>query len=175
MSELRKANYDALFFVTLTVAGWVDVFSRRQYADIVIGALQYCQAYKGLEIYGYVLMTNHLHLLAAQQQGELNKVLGHFKSYTGKEILRSIEEQPESRREWMLMVFRYHARYKSNYKTYYFWQETNHAIDCYSWQLAVQKLDYMHENPVRAGYVAQPQDWLYSSAHPRSPLKVLPL
>jgi REP element-mobilizing transposase RayT len=106
MSELRKANYDALFFVTLTVAGWVDVFSRRQYADIVIGALQYCQAYKGLGIYGYVLMTNHLHLLAAQQQGELNKVLGHFKSYTGKEILRSIEEQPESRREWMLMVFR---------------------------------------------------------------------
>ncbi len=120
-------------------------------------------------------MTNHLHLLATQRNGELNKLLGYFKSYTGKEIVKAIQEQPESRRDWMLMVFRYHAKCKSNYKEYHFWQQANHAIDCFLYELAMQKLEYMHQNPVRAGYVENAADWLYSSAHIRSPLKVLAL
>ena len=176
MSALRKANYDSLFFLTLTVVGWIDVFSRKDYADIVIKNLRFCQENKGLEIYGYVLMTNHLHMLAAQDHGDLNKVLGRFKSYSAKQILTTIEDNPkESRKDWLLHMFRFHAKYRVSYDEYHFWQNDNHPIECASFEITQQKLNYIHNNPVRAGYVEEPQHWLYSSAHPRSPIKVLPL
>jgi len=152
MHELRKANYDGLFFVTLNVVAWVDVFSRKDYVDILIKNLQFCQEQRGLEIYGYVIMTNHLQMMVAQQQKQLNKVLGRFKSYTAKQVLSAIEENPdESRQDWLLHIFRFHAKYKPGYDEYHFWQQDNHPVECFSYKVASQKLQYIHETPVRAG------------------------
>ncbi len=174
MIELRKANYDGLFFVTLTVVGWVDVFSRKTYTDIFVKNIQFCQQNKGLEIYAYVIMTNHIHIILRQQQGQLNKVLGQLKSFTAKEILKAIKENPkESRQDWMLHVFRFHAKYKESYDEFNFWQNTNHPVELFSPQVIEQKVSYIHNNPVRAGYVEERQHWINSSASVSSPITTL--
>ena len=174
MSELRKANFDSVFFVTLTVVGWINVFSRQEYTDLLIANLQFCQQNKGLEIYAYVVMTNHLHMVTAQQEGRLNDVLADFKSYSAKVILKAIEENPkESRKEWLLHMFRFNAGLKRQYQQYHFWQATNHPVALTSAAMMVQKFNYAHQNPVRAGYVLQPEHWQYSSANPFSPLKMM--
>ena len=176
MSELRKANFDGLFFVTLTVVDWIDVFSRSLYTDILIKNLQFCQQEKGLEVYAYVIMTNHLHLVCAQADGALNDVLGRFKSFTAKEILKAIEENDkESRKDWLLRMFRFHAQYNKQYYQYHFWETTNHPTFINGHKMLMQKINYIHNNPVRAGYVIDSEHWYYSSASPMSPLKVLEL
>jgi putative transposase len=174
MSELRKADFDGLFFVTLTVVGWVDVFSRSLYTDIVVKNLQYCQREKSLELYAYVIMTNHLHMIAAQKEGNLQEVLGRFKSFTAKEILKAIEgNEKESRKDWLLHMFHFHARLNKQYYEYHFWQSINHPTAITGHEMLMQKVKYTQLNPVRAGYVREPDHWYYSSANPLSPLKVL--
>ncbi|MBV9988034.1 MAG: transposase [Chitinophagaceae bacterium] len=174
MSELRKANYDAIFFVTLTVVSWIDVFTRKDYCEEIVKNLQYCQQHKGLELYSYVIMTNHIHLLAAQKDGELNRVLRDFKSYSAKQLLGMIlNNEKESRKDWMKIVFQYNAKYKRQNAEYMFWQRNNHAIDCFSSGVFEQKRRYIRQNPVRAGFVEEPEHWWYCSANPRSPIKIL--
>jgi len=174
MSELRKADFDAVFFVTLTVVNWIDVFSRQEYVDLLVKNLQFCQQNKGLEIYAYVVMTNHLHIVAGQQEGRLHDVLSDFKSYTAKIILAAINVNPkESRKDWLLYMFRFNAKLKQQYQQYHFWQATNHAIALTSPAMLMQKINYTHQNPVRAGYVLEAEHWQYSSANAFSPLRVM--
>src|SRR5690349_7335320 len=88
------------YFITCTVVDWVDVFSRRTYRDMVIDSLQYCVKEKGLLLYGYVIMTNHVHMLARSNTGKLSDTLRDFKKFTSYSILKEIQNEPESRREW---------------------------------------------------------------------------
>ena len=94
----------------------------------------------------------------------LSDVLRDFKKFTATQILKSIENEPESRREWLLYMFKFYAKHNSDNRHYQFWQQDNHPIAL--WTLAViwQKLTYIHDNPVRAGHVAEPWHYLYSSA-----------
>lgn len=174
MSELRKANYDAVFFVTLTVVSWVDVFTRKCYCEELIRNIQYCQHHKGLELYAYVIMSNHMHWLAGQKDGRLNYLLRDFKSYSAKQLLSMIYDNPlESRRDWMKIVFQYNAKFQQQNAENMFWQKTNHPIDCYNAKVLLQKRAYIHQNPVRAGLVNEAEYWWYSSANPRSPIRVM--
>ena len=173
MSELRKTNTDHPYFLTLTVAGWIDVFTRQRYNDEVIKNLAYCMNHKGLEVFEYVIMPSHIHLIARCLNGNLSDVLRDFKSYTAKSILKMIEEEPgESRREWLLHMFKYYAKFQQQNANYMFWEKTNHPIEL-SWGLILQqKIEYIHHNPVKAGYVVDPTAWYYSSACAMSPLKI---
>lgn len=155
---------DKLYFITLQVVEWVDVFSRQMYRDIIIENLRYCQRHKGLEIYGYVIMSNHIHLLAKSDTEELSNTLRDFKSYTSKRLLAEIELGTESRKEWMLDLFRKAATKHSRNSKYQFWTHENHAELIYSNKFIAQKLEYIHSNPVRAGIVKEPEAYLYSSA-----------
>ena len=99
-------NPSGIYFLTFAVVEWVDVFTRKRYADIVIESLKYCQKEKGLLLYSWCLMSNHIHLIAGAKEGSnLSDILRDFKKYTSGEILRSIKEEPESRRNWMLWIF----------------------------------------------------------------------
>ena len=173
MSEYRKTTTDDLYFVTLTVAGWIDVFSRREYKDILIENLKYCQQKEGLEIFAYVIMTNHLHLVARRQNGDLTELLGRLKSYTAKKILSNIENNlQESRSEWLLYLFSYFAKANKQYGKYHFWNYKNHPVLLHTNAIIDQKVDYIHQNPVRARLVTEPEHYVYSSACADSPLKV---
>ncbi len=127
MSEYRKTSEGEVYFVTLTVVGWIDVFSRKEYKDILVENLKYCIEKEGLEIYCYVIMTNHIHLITRRIEKDLTELLGRFKSYTAKKILATIEEDKmESRKEWLLYMFNYFAKANKQYSKYHFWQYTNH-------------------------------------------------
>ncbi|MBL4733900.1 MAG: hypothetical protein JKY18_00915 [Flavobacteriales bacterium] len=95
---------------------------------------------------------------------ELSKTLRDFKSYTAKQMLREIESSGESRRKWMLAVFREAAKKHARNSKYQFWTHENHAEYIYSNKFIRQKLDYIHFNPVRAEIVTNPEEYRYSSA-----------
>lgn len=165
-SKYKFHNPDGLYFVTFAVAGWIDLFTRETYRQIILDSFKYCQAEKGLVIHAYVIMTNHLHLIISRTgSGSLSDILRDLKKYTAYKLLGAImENSQESRREWMLELFERFGSANSNNTKYQLWQQDNHPIELSSNAMMDQKLDYIHENPVRAGFVGEPTEYIYSSA-----------
>ena len=132
--------------------------------DIVIESLNYCRIHKGLELFAYVIMSNHLHIMVRSKTDSLSDTIRDFKRHTSKKIIESINEQGESRREWLLMIFRYVAKKHNRNNMYQFWTHNNHAVELSSNEMIDQRIDYIHNNPVRAGLVENAEEYLYSSA-----------
>jgi putative transposase len=165
MNRYKIINQHGLNFITMTVVDWVDVFVRRQYKDIVIESLKYCQVQKGLEIAAYLIMSSHVQMIVrAAGKDTLSEVLRDFKKFTARQILQEIELGGyESRKEWMLHRFAYRGTSGSGNRQHQFWQIDNHPIELYSLPVILQKLQYIHQNPVREGYVVESADYPYSS------------
>jgi putative transposase len=162
------------FFLTMTVIDWIDVFTRKNHKIAIVESLIYCQQNKGLNIFGWCLMTNHLHLIvSANENINLSDIIRDFKKFTSKKIVSQIQEEPESRRDWMLDKFEFAGRFNSKIKEYKFWQDGNHAEEILTGEFAQQKLDYIHNNPVRAMIVAEPHEYLFSSARNYADMKGL--
>ncbi len=110
-------------------------------------------------------MSNHLHLLASAGDGfYLSDIVRDFKKFTSKQIVSAIQTETESRREWMFYRFQYAGKYRANIKDYKFWQDGNHSEECFNHHFTKTKLDYIHQNPVRAMLVEEPEHYLFSSA-----------
>ena len=173
MSEKYRFFEGGLFFVTMTVVGWIDVFSRKLYADEIIKSLNYCIEHKGLQVFEFVIMTNHIHMICSARDGNVSKIVKDFKSFTAKEIIRLIQENKrESRKEWLLYMFRYFARAASPKCEFQFWQHRNHPVSLETNRFIRQKTNYILNNPVKAGIVVEPQHYIYSSANPDTELKL---
>ena len=162
-----------LYFVTTTVVDWVDVFTRPAYSHIVVDSLQYCQEKKHLVVYAWVLMSNHLHMIVSldgemdsdKELLELSNVIRDFKKFTSKKIVEAIQEnEQESRKAWMLNRFEYAGANDSKIKDYRFWQEGYYVEEILTVKFLKQKIDYIHQNPVRREIVASAEEYLYSSA-----------
>lgn len=153
-------------FITSTLVGWVDALSRPEYKDIIVESLQYCRSNKSLSIHAWVIMSNHIHLIvSAENNVELPDIIRDFKKFTSKKIIDAIHSNPhESRKNWLLNMFLYAGRKNNSNEEHRFWQQNYHPIELSSDFLFQQRLDYLHENPVRAGIVREPQHYLYSSA-----------
>jgi REP element-mobilizing transposase RayT len=160
---LKIQKDDSAYSVTFQIMGWVDLFTRQVYRNIAIASFKFCQANKGLAIFGYVIMSNHIHLLAQAQNNNLSDIIRDFKNFTSQKFLEIIESDRESRSDWMKVVFGYHGKFK-NKQTNQIWTHENHPELIFSNNFVAQKLDYIHQNPVRAGLVEKPEDYLYSSA-----------
>jgi putative transposase len=157
----------APYFVTFTVVDWVDVFTRLVYKKIITDNLTYCIKNKGLEVWAWCLMSNHLHAVLRAKPGyELSAIIRDYKKHSSKTIIETMQSEPESRREWMLHRFEWAGKSDKRITHYKFWQESNHAIHFapLNHTIAQQKIDYIHDNPVRAGIVENAEDYLYSSA-----------
>ena len=153
-----------LYFLTITVVDWVDIFTRPYYKHIVVDSLEYCQQSKGLELYAWCLMSNHLHLIASAQDGyQLSDILRDFKKFTSKKVVAAMLEINESRRKWMYNRFEYAGRYDKKIKNFKFWQDGNDAKEIHTNHFLEQKLAYIHQNPVVAEIVDEPEHYLYSS------------
>lgn len=154
-----------LYFLTMTVVDWVDIFTRPVYKHIIVDALKFCQEQKGLELYAWVLMSNHLHLIAAAAEAKsLSDILRDFKGFTSRKIVATIQEEPESRKQWLLHRFEFSAKLNPKVRHYKLWQDGNEAKELISNNFIDQKLDYIHQNPVRAEWVDEPEHYRYSSA-----------
>ena len=148
----------AVHFVTFTVHQWVDVFTRSAYSDILLESLKYCQLNKGLEVYAWVIMSNHCHLIVRAQNQNFNDVIHDFKKFTSKAIYRAIEvNTEESRKKWLLKVLNYNEEI-------WFWEEGYHGEEIFSKSFFETKVNYIHMNPVRAGIVETEEEYLLSSA-----------
>lgn len=158
-------DQDKAYFLTMTVVGWIDVFTRENYKIAIVESLKFCQKNKGLEIYGWCLMTNHLHLIARSSGNiELPEIIRDFKKFTSRKIISQIIDEPESRRKWMLNQFEFAGRHIKAIKNYKFWQTGNHAMTIYSPKVFYRKLNYIHKNPVKSMIVRREEDYLFSSA-----------
>ena len=169
MTERKGYNiYDqqGMHFMTFTVAGWIDIFSRQSYRDIVIDSFKHCQKVKGLRLHAYVIMSNHVHLIASAAPGfTLSDFVRDCKKFTSKKILDLIQNSGvESRKEWMLHQFKYYASRHSRNETFQLWEHDNHPEILITQGFTQQKIDYIHMNPVRAGIVHRAEEYVYSSA-----------
>jgi putative transposase len=153
------------YFLTFQIVYWIDIFSRQSYRDIIIDSFKYCQKEKGLEIFAYVIMSNHIHIIARSSTGELSNTVRDFKKFTSKKIIEAIQmNSQESRKVWMLKLFRDAAKRKNKNADFQIWTHENHAIEVTSNHFIETRVNYIHNNPVKAGIVANPEDYLYSSA-----------
>ncbi|MFI5196782.1 MAG: REP-associated tyrosine transposase [Chitinophagales bacterium] len=153
-------------FITYSVVNWIDALSRPIYKDIVVKSLGFCIREKGLILHAWVIMNNHVHLIASAQDGyKLENIMRDHKKFTAIELLTAIKENNgESRRSWMLWLFAAAGKQNPNNVNNQFWQQDNHPIQLTTPDVAMQKLNYIHNNPVRAGIVVEPQHYVYSSA-----------
>jgi len=154
------------YFITFATVEWVDAFTRKDYRDIVVESLRYCQKRKGLLLYAWVIMSNHVHLIASAAEGHaLPDILRDLKKFTASRILEAIDgNRMESRREWMLKIFREAGAANPNNTHYQFWRQDNRPIQLFSAAVFEQKLNYLHNNPVEAGLVELAEEYIYSSA-----------
>ena len=156
-----SANY----FVSFATVSWIDVFTRRLYKDILVDSLNYCVENKGLIIYGWVIMSNHVHLTIGTSDIKLEDIMRDLKKFSSKAILIAIKNnQQESRKEWMLHLFEKAGSANSNNKQYQFWQQNNQPIVLNNVDIFEQKLNYINENPVQYGFVDSAIEYPYSSA-----------
>ncbi|WP_249414420.1 transposase [Marinifilum caeruleilacunae] len=95
-------NPEGLYFVSFAVVDWLDVFTRMEYKEIVLDSLRYCQQHKGMEIFAWCIMSNHIHLIFRSDKGQKPELLlGDFKRFTSRRLIRAIKDNPgESRKEW---------------------------------------------------------------------------
>ncbi len=152
---------------------WVDVFTRKVYRDIVLESLDYCRKQKGLQVWAYVIMSNHVHAILSAETGNLPDIIRDFKRHTASKILKEIKESNESRKDWMLKRFEFAAKSHKRNSELQFWTHENHAKELLTYSFTHQKMAYIHENPVRSGLVERAEDWMYSSQRNYSGLKSL--
>ncbi len=164
--KYKFKNPEGIYFISYSEVRWIDVFTRNIFRDILLDSFIFCQKKKGLRIHAYVVMTNHVHMIISTTIGHLLKnTIRDLKKFTSTEILKAIRNNPkESRKEWMLQAFAEEGKQNSNNSTNQFWQQDNHPIELYSNKMIGQKLNYLHNNPVKSGFVIKPEDYKYSSA-----------
>ena len=127
---------------------------------MVIESLKYCQEQKELEIYVYCLMHSHLHMICrAKEQYKLSDIIRGFKKYTTKKIIRTIQNEPESRREWLLDHFKKACSYLKRKQDYKVWQDGYYAEVTYSNYFIKEKIYYIHNNPVKDKIVKFAEDY----------------
>lgn len=158
-SRYRITMAERPHFLTCTILNWLSIFSFRQFTDIVIDSLAFLQRNDRLVVHGYVIMVNHLHLIARSR--DLSKEIGDFKSFTARRIIDELEAQ--NRLQLLSQMKYFKQRYKPD-REYQLWQEGSYPKLIYNEMMMRQKLMYIHNNPVKSGYVDDPLHWKYSSA-----------
>jgi putative transposase len=150
------------YFVTTTIVEWQNVFTSIPCFDIVIESLKYCVTHKTLHIHGYVIMPNHAHFIVSADPGKnLSDVMRDFGTYTSRHLTQFLEREKKFA---TLKVFEDAAAEDKRGNKYKVWQEGFHPITVESDHFFLEKLNYIHENPVQKGFVDRPSQWQYSSA-----------
>jgi hypothetical protein len=176
MTEPYKIQPKGLYFVTLTVVGGIDVFTRYEYCDLLIENLNYCIEHKRLRVYEYAILPSRLCLIAGVEEGKGNlpKVLRDLKSNSAKQILRAIAEHPaENRKEWLLRLFQFFANRYQHDSEHHFWQFGNQPVDLEKIVKKEQDLPSALESLLKEKIVDGPEHYVYCSAYPLQKVKLV--
>src|SRR6516225_3803897 len=147
------------YFMTCTIVGWLAVFTRPEAVNIIFETWRYLQKNKDFKLYGYVVLENHLHLVASAPT--LANAMKSFKMYTARNIIDLLEN---NRAETLLRQLRAHKLRHETDCEYQVWEEGSKPKKLINNEMMIQKLVYAHFNPVKRGYVDEPEHWRYSSA-----------
>ncbi|MDD5460377.1 MAG: transposase [Methylococcales bacterium] len=145
-------------FITLTVLHWIPVFTRKEAVDILLDSLRFLSQ-EGLKVYAYVVLENHCHLVV--QSNALDRDISRFKSYTAKQMIQYLANNNVRQ---ILEQLAFYKKAHKNDRAYQFWQEGVHPELIQNDAMMRQKIDYIHQNPVKRGYVDEAVHWRYSSA-----------
>lgn len=162
----RFSDSEIPHFITMTLVEWIDLFNREKYKEIIVDNLKYCVAEKGLIIHAYVIMSNHIHIVARTDGNhKLSQVIRDFKRYTAKVIYETLKkDKVESRKNWMLWILESQGKRSSSNEHMKVWRHENHPVVLDDEHILEQRIEYVHMNPVRAGICAAPEYYVYSSA-----------
>ena len=164
-TKYKFLNPEGLYFVSFAVVYWIDVFVRELYFQSIVETIKYCQQHKGMKLYCYCIMPSHVHLIFKAAYKNPSELMKSLKMNSSKKLQKEIVNNvTESRREWVLWLMERAAMKKSNVTSRQFWRQDNKPIELWSAAVIDQKVDYIHNNPVEAGFVREVQDWKYSSA-----------
>jgi REP element-mobilizing transposase RayT len=159
-SRYRVHEPERAHFVTSTIVAWLPVFTSAACCEILVEAFAHARRHKGLIIHGWVIMDNHFHAVVFAP--DLSATLRDLKKFTAQRLLAQVERE---RREWLLKLLRTERAEHKTGSQAQVWQEGFHPQAIINDAMMEQKLDYIHSNPVRRGWVASPEHWRYSSAH----------
>jgi REP element-mobilizing transposase RayT len=158
-SRYKITDKDGFYFITSTIVEWIPVFTNKPYFDLMIESFSYCRQHKGLQLFGYVIVDNHFHAVVGGSN--LSRTIADLKKFTAKTILAQLQQDNKA---WLLNQLAYYKKRHKVHSDHQVWQEGYHPELIISAEMLTQKLDYIHYNPVKRGYVALPEHWLYSSA-----------
>ena len=152
------------YFVTCTIVDWLPILAQDAYRPIVLNSLAYLREHKHTQLNAFVIMPTHLHAVLWPDEGiSLSDILRDYKRFTSRAISKEAVQRDNRHILESLATARQRSR-AQDVSQYQVWQEGSHPEALYTAQFARQKIEYIHANPVRAGLVSAPEDWLYSSA-----------
>ena len=164
-SKYKFLDNSQPYFVTFSVVEWIDLFIRNEYKEILLKSFRHCVIQKGMELYGWCIMTSHVHLIIGTKKEPLSNIMRDMKKHTSQALRKAIQVHPgESRKAWILDIMKKEGRENSNNQGFQLWRQDNHPVELNHIKIIYQKLDYLHNNPVEACFVQKQEDWLYSSA-----------
>ena len=155
---------DAAYFLTLTAVEWADAFMRKEHKQILCDSLNYCVDVKGLEIFAYVIMSSHMHMIARAKEGNLSDIIRDFKKFTSGMLIKDFRTVTESRSSWMLDLFKAGGQKQKKKSSMQLWQYNNHAMEVHSPKFTLSKILYIHNNPVEGSLVTSAGEYLFSSS-----------
>jgi REP element-mobilizing transposase RayT len=164
------------YFITFDTVDWVDVFIRPVYKQVIVHTLNHFIDNKGLNLFAWCLMTNHLHLVAQAKDGfVIADIEKEFKAFTNNKILEALDTEPETRREWMMKRFENVGNILGLLKKFQVWQNSNNPsfIDMRKTDQLIDHISLIHENPVRDRFVDSASEYPYSSARDYAGMKGL--
>ena len=163
--KYKFGDNSGLYFISFAVINWIDLFIRKEYKDIVLDSWRFYQKEKGLGIYGWCIMSSHVHMIVGTTGRPLEKTIGEMKSFTSRSLRKAIEDNVgESHKEWLIEMMKQAGLDNNNNNDWQLWQQHNQPIELKNPEIFHQKLQYIHDNPVEAGFVEKEEDYLYSSA-----------
>ncbi len=170
--KFKIKDNDKSYFITLATVGWVNVFTKKEQKLLMIDSLNDFKKNKGIEIYAYCLMSNHLHMICRAKEGfDLSTIIKDLKKRTSKSIIKEIKEGKEKRKSWLLEIFSKAFDHLSPIQKYKVWQGSNHAILLYSDEFLFEKLNIIHNDPVDEMVVDKSTDYIFSSARNYADMK----
>ena len=161
MGRSRYKVYEptAPHFITCTILHWIPIFTRTATTDIIFASLKYLQKSDNFKVHAYVILENHLHLVA--QSDDIAKSMARFKSFTARQIINYLKQENAKSVLEQLAFYKKAHKSKSEFQL---WQEGSQPKQIINEQMMLERINYIHNNPVKRGYVDDGVHWRYSSA-----------
>lgn len=158
-SRYKITEKDGVYFVTSTIIEWMPVFTSQPYFEIIVETLKFYRANKNLKLFAFVILENHFHSVVSGP--DMTNIMRSLKRHTSREIVKLLQDHNN---KWLLNQLSYYKKRHKIESTFQVWQEGFHPELIFNEEMLVQKIEYIHYNPVKRGYVDLPEHWRYSSA-----------